>query len=301
MSAVSITKGSIKLAGLVFKPSSLSTKAPGLVVVHPTGGVKEQTASTYAKRLSEQGYVAICYDASHQGESEGLPRYLEDPAARVTDASAVADFLQRLDYVDANRIGIVGICGGGGYAIAAAKGDHHFKAVAVISAVSMGHGVRLGNDGNDDPAEKVTVLDQVSQALQAEGKGGEAVTVPIVPPTLDANATKEARDIYEYYLTPRAQHPNSPNKMLLRSMQLLMTFDPWYLADIYLTQPVLIVAGEKATTRWHSEKLFRVLDGKNKDLKKVIMPNGGHIDFYDQEGYVSPTVTEIADFFKSRV
>ncbi|KAH8683856.1 Alpha/Beta hydrolase protein [Ilyonectria robusta] len=245
MSAVSVTKGSIKLASLVFKPFSLSTKAPGVVIIHPTGGVKEQTAS----------------------ELEGLPRYLENPAARVTGASAVADFLQQLYYVDANRIGIVRICRGGGYAIAAAKGDHRFKAVAVISAVSMGHGVRLRNDSNHDPAEKVAVLDQVSQALQAEAKGCEAVTVPIVPPVLDANATKEARDIDEFYLTPR---------------------------------PVLIVAGEKATT-WHSEKLFKVLAGKNKDLKKVIMPNGGHIDFYDLEDYVNPAVAEMADFFKSRV
>lgn len=83
-------------------------------------------------------------------------------------------------------------------------------------------------------------------------------------------------------------------------MQLLMTFDPWYLADIYLTQPVLIAAGDKATT-WHSEKLFNVLDGKNKDHKKVIMPNGGHMNFYDQEDYINPMVAEIADFFKSRV
>lgn len=153
----------------------------------------------------------------------------------MTGASAVADFLQQLYYVDANRIGIVRICRGGGYAIAAAKGDHRFKAVAVISAVSMGHGVRLRNDSNHDPAEKVAVLDQVSQALQAEAKGCEAVTVPIVPPVLDANATKEARDIDEFYLTPRVPHPNSPKKMLLRSMQFFMTLDPGHLADIYLT------------------------------------------------------------------
>ncbi|KAH6900797.1 X-Pro dipeptidyl-peptidase protein [Thelonectria olida] len=250
MSAVSIVKGSIKLAGLVFKPSSLSTKAPGLVIVHPTRGVKEQAASTYAKKHSQQGYVTICYDASQQGESERLPRYLEDPAASVTDASAVADYLQLLDYVDVNRIGIVGICAYGGYAVAATKGDHRFKAVAVVSAVSMVYGIRLGRSGNDDPAEKVAaVLDQVVQALQAEADGGESVTVPIVSPTLNENPTKDTRDTYEY-------------------------------------------------TRWHTETLFKVLDGKNKGLKKVIMPNGGHIDFYDQEDYVNPTVEEIAGFFK---
>ncbi|GFF22264.1 hypothetical protein IFM61606_08360 [Aspergillus udagawae] len=301
MSAVSIIKGSIKLAGLLFRPTSHSTKLPGLVVIHPTGGVKEQTARTYAQKLSQQGYVAICYDASHQGESEGLPRYLEDPAARATDASAVVDYLQRLDYVDSNRIGVVGICAGGGYAVAAAKGDHRFKAVAVVGAVSMGHGVRLGRSGTDDPAEKVGVLDHVAQAVRAEADGDEAVTIPIVSPTLDENPTKDAQDTYEYYLTPRAQHPNSPNKMLLRSMQLLMSFDPWHLADIYLTQPVLMIAGEKASTRWHAEMLFKVLDGKNKGLKKVILPDGGHIDLYDREDYVNPAVNEIAGFFKQAI
>ncbi|RXG41777.1 hypothetical protein VDGE_30529 [Verticillium dahliae] len=166
MSAISIPKGSIKLAGLLFKPASLSAKIPGIVIVHPTGGVKEQTVSIYAKKLSERGHVAICFDASHQGESEGLPRYLEDPAARVSDASAVADYLQGLEYVDPNRIGIVGICAGGGYATAAATSDHRFKALAVVSPVNMGLGVRLGSRGEEDAAQKVALLEQVAQARQ---------------------------------------------------------------------------------------------------------------------------------------
>jgi fermentation-respiration switch protein FrsA (DUF1100 family) len=159
----------------------------------------------------------------------------------------------------------------------------------------------MGRSGTDDPAEKVGVLDHVAQAVRAEADGGEAVTIPIVSPTLDENRTKDARDTYEYYLTPRAQHPNSPNKMLLRSMQLLMNFDPWHLADIYLTQPVLMIAGEKASTRWHTEMLFKVLDGKNKGLRKVILPHGGHIDLYDQEDYVNPAVNEIAGFFNQAI
>jgi fermentation-respiration switch protein FrsA (DUF1100 family) len=84
-------------------------------------------------------------------------------------------------------------------------------------------------------------------------------------------------------------------------MQLLMSFDPWHLADIYLTQPVLMIAGEKASTRWHTEMLFKVLDGKNKGLKKVILPDGGHIDLYDREDYVNPAVNEIAGFFKQAI
>ncbi|KIX97866.1 uncharacterized protein Z520_06644 [Fonsecaea multimorphosa CBS 102226] len=302
MSAIRIPKGSINLAGLLFKPAPLpdKSKAPGLVVIHPGGGVKEQTASTYAKRLAERGFVAICYDASHQGDSEGLPHFLEDPAARVTDASAVVDYLQRLDYVDANRIAVVGICAGGGYAAAAAKGDHRLKAVAMVSAVNIGDGARYGWYGKDQPSSHVADLDQVAQAIQAEAtQGAEAASAPYVPPKPHDDKTPvDLADAYDYYCTPRAQHKNAQNKMLLRSAPLVLNFDAWQFADLFLTQPVLIVVGEKAESRWHSEKIYKILDGKNDNVKKVVVPNGRHMDFYDKDDFVNPAIDNIVDFFK---
>jgi fermentation-respiration switch protein FrsA (DUF1100 family) len=110
MSTITIPKGTISLAGLLFEPATISGKAPGVVVIHPGGGVKEQTSSIYARKLSEKGYVAIAFDAAHQGDSEGLPHHLEDPASRTADASAVLDYLELLDYVDASRIFVMGIC-----------------------------------------------------------------------------------------------------------------------------------------------------------------------------------------------
>ncbi|KAL9941175.1 hypothetical protein D7B24_006853 [Verticillium nonalfalfae] len=300
MSAISIPKGSINLAGLLFRPGSTTKKLPGIVILHPTGGVKEQTVSIYAKRLSERGYVTVCFDAAHQGESGGLPRYLEDPSARVSDASAAADLLQSLDFIDPDRINILGICAGGGYATAAATTDHRFKAVAVVSPVNMGLGVRLGPQGQDVAAQKLSLLEQVAHARQIEAKGGEPVTVPILTP-LGENPTEEALKVYDYYMTPRAQHPRSENKMLLRSLTLLANFDPWSFADIYLTQPVLIVAGEKSAQKWHAEALFEALQGHNKGLRKIIMPNSGHVDFYDQDEYVNPTLEEIVRFFEPLV
>ncbi|KIW94460.1 uncharacterized protein Z519_04436 [Cladophialophora bantiana CBS 173.52] len=297
MSAIRIPKGSINLAGLLFKPASLSDKAPGLVVIHPGGGVKEQTASTYAKRLSDQGFVAICYDASHQGDSEGLPHFLEDPSARVTDASAVVDYLERLDYVDMNRIAVVGICAGGGYAAAAAKGDHRLKAVAMVSAVNIGDGARFGWYGNEQPSSQVANLDQVAQAIQAEAQGTEAATAPYVPPTPGDNTPVDLADAYNYYCTPRAQHKNAQNKMLLRSVPLVLNFDAWQFADLFLTQPVLIVVGEKAESRWHSEKIYKILEGKNNNVKKVVVPDGRHMDFYDKDDFVNPAIADIVDSF----
>ncbi|CRK32211.1 hypothetical protein BN1723_003868 [Verticillium longisporum] len=169
-----------------------------IVVLHPPGGVKEQTVSIYAKGLSEREYVTVCFDAAHQGESG--------------------------DFIDADRIGILGICAGGGYATAAATADYRFKAVAVVSPVNMGLGVRLGPQGQDVAAEKLSLLEQAAQARQIEAKGGEPVTVPIITP-LGENPTEEALKVHDYYMTPRAQHPRSENKMLLRSLTLLANFN----------------------------------------------------------------------------
>ncbi|EWZ28031.1 X-Pro dipeptidyl-peptidase protein [Fusarium oxysporum Fo47] len=298
MSSITIPKGSIKLAGLLFKPVSLSGKAPGVVVIHPGGGVKEQTASIYAKQLSEKGYIAIAYDAAHQGDSEGLPRHLEDPASRITDAFAVADYLERLGSVDVNSLFVVGICAGGGYAVAAAKVDHRFKAVAIVSAVNGGEGARLGLDGKGNPADAAATLDQVAQAIQSEAKSNEPITVPIIPPKGDS-PVQDMLDTHEYYFTSRGKHPNSQNKMLLRSVPLVMAWDAWAYAEHLLTQPILIVVGAESVNKWHSDRIFERLDGKNKSLKRTIWPNAYHIDLYDKMEYVEPTIEEIDELFKS--
>ncbi|KAH7230167.1 uncharacterized protein BKA55DRAFT_696700 [Fusarium redolens] len=174
------------------------------------------------------------------------------------------------------RGGLVGICAGGGYAVGAAKGDHRFKAVSIAD-------------------EKAAALDQVAQAVQAEAAGNEPVAAPYAPPTLDDNTPYDLKEAYEYYLTARGQHPNAQNKMLLRSTGLVINFDAWLIADIFLTQPLLIVVGEKAESRWHSEKIYKILDGKNKALKKVVVPNARHMDFYDKEDYINPAIEKIVN------
>lgn len=302
MSAISIPKGTIKLSGLLFKPeASASKKLPGIVVVHPGGGVKEQTASIYARKLAEKGFVAIAYDAAFQGDSEGCPHFLENPASRVSDASAVGDYLQKLDYVDGNRLFVVGICAGGGYAAAAAKADHRFKAVSIVSAVNIGDGARLGWYGNEKAQEKAAVLDQVAEAISAEATGSEPVMAPYVPATLDDSTPYDLKEAHDYYLTPRAQHPNAQNKMSLRSTGLVMNFDAWQFAEFFLTQPILITVGEKADSRWHSEKLYEILRGKNSAVEKVVVPGGRHMDFYDKESYINPVIEKTSALFNSIV
>lgn len=298
MSAVSIPRGPIQLAGIVYRPTSASGKGPGLVVVHPGGGVKEQTASLYAKNLASVGFTTIAYDASYQGESGGEPHFLEDPAARVSDVWAVVDYLEALDTVDPARLGVVGICAGGGYAVAAAKADHRLKSIATVSMVNIGDSARLGWDGDEDASKHAETLKQMAQQIQAENKGADLGSAPYVPPQPDDKTPPDMKEASEYYLTPRAQHPRAANKMLFRSFPRVLTFDAFHLADLYLQQPTILIAGSKAGSLWHTEKLDKLIGGATK---KVIVPGGTHMDFYDKEPFVNPAVKEIAEFMKAHL
>lgn len=298
MSAVSIPKGPIQLAGLLYQPTLLpGAKAAGLVVIHPAGGVKEQTAGIYARKLADAGFVTICYDAAHQGESGGEPHFLEDPFQRVSDVWAVVDYLQKLDSVDPNKIGVVGVCAGGGFAVDAAKADHRIKAVAGVSTVNMGDSVRRGWNGDEDPTKHVAALDMAAQQMSLESKGAAAVTLPYCPPQLDPNGPYDMTQVFDYYLTPRGQHPRSENKMLMSSLPRMFAYDAFHLADLLLKQPTLLIAGDKAGTLWHTERLVGMVGDA---ARKVIVENGTHVDFYDKEEFVGPAVVCIAEFMDAQ-
>ncbi|KAM0247623.1 hypothetical protein ACHAQJ_009763 [Trichoderma viride] len=298
MSEISIKKGPISLAGHLFKPAGQSGKTQGLVIVHPGGGVKEQTAGTYAKKLADAGFTTIVYDAAFQGVSGGEPHFLEDPNERVSDVYAAIDYLQNLDSVDAEKIGVLGICAGGGYAVAAAKGDHRLKAVATVSMVNIGDSARLGWDGDEDASKKVEALNAAAAQITAEAKGAERAAAPYVPPQPDDKTPRDMREASDYYVTPRAQHPRAANKMLHLSFPRVLTFDAFHLADIFLKQPVLLIAGSDAGSLWHTEKLDKLIGGATK---KVIVPKGAHMDFYDNEAYVGPAVKDVAEFMKKHL
>ncbi|KAJ6142884.1 hypothetical protein N7471_002337 [Penicillium samsonianum] len=289
MSEVSIKKGPISLAALLFKPAGQSGKTSGLVVVHPGGGVKEQTAGTYAKRLADAGFTTIVYDAAFQGAN---------PNERVSDIYAAIDYLQNLDSVDSEKIGVLGICAGGGYAVAAAKGDQRLKAVATVSMVDIGASARLGWDGDEDPSKHVDSLRAAAAQITAEVKGAERAAAPYVPPQPDNKTPRDLREASDYYLTPRAQHPRAENKMLYLSFPRVLTFDAFHLADVFLKQPVLLIAGSEAGSLWHTERLDKLIGGATK---KIIVPKGAHMDFYDNEAYVGPAVKDVAEFMKTNL
>ncbi|KAI1839616.1 hypothetical protein JX266_014175 [Neoarthrinium moseri] len=292
MSSIKIPKGQISLAGLLYEPSS--SNGTSLVIVHPGGGVKEQTASLYARKLSEHGFTSICYDASHQGESGGEPHFLEDPSARVSDIYAVIDYLERLPNVNPEKIAIVGICAGGGYAVAAARSDHRLKSLATVSMVNIGDSARKGWNGDEDPKQHIATLKMAAQQLSIENRNGaDRAVVPYVPVKPDDKTPRDLREASDYYLTPRCQHPNASNKMLIDSLPLVVNFDAFHLADLYLTQPVLLIAGEEAGSKWHTARLHGLLGGI---AKRIIVPGAAHMDFYDNPEFVDLAVKEIAAF-----
>ncbi|HHV8914782.1 TPA: alpha/beta hydrolase [Staphylococcus aureus] len=267
---------------------------PAIVVNHPAGGVKEQTAGLYAERLANLGYVTMAYDASYQGESEGQPHNLENPSSRVEDVRAAVDYFNTLDFIDDSRIGALGICAGGGYTIKAAQTEKRIKAVVGISAADIGQNFRKGWTGNQDEKDINPLLEQVAEQRKAEANGAPQKLVGFVPEEPTEDMDQETKDGWEYYLTPRAQHERSINQFPFISFDRIIEFTAFDLVDKLLTQPVLFIAGSEAGTLWQSENAYeRALEPK--DIH--IVEGANHFDMYDKEPFVTEAVGKMKSFY----
>ncbi|MFT3904376.1 MAG: alpha/beta hydrolase [Niabella sp.] len=293
--------GNITMAAILFFPEGFSeaNKYPAIVVTHPGGGVKEQTASTYATKLAEAGFVAIAYDASYQGETTGEPRLLENPYIRVEDISAVIDYISALPYVDENRIGAAGICAGGGYSLNAAINDHRIKAVAGISTVNIGAMYRNGWGNEVKDADAMPLLMMGADARAKEAQGTDGGQLPFAPETKESAPSKEMEDAWEYYRTPRAMCSTSPGYVLSRSLTQLVTYDAFNYAEAFLTQPVQIVVGRESGSRWMSEDIYNRAASADKNLH--IVNGANHMQLYDIPQYVEETTSVIVPFFKKNL
>ncbi|WP_429582318.1 alpha/beta hydrolase [Priestia megaterium] len=293
--SVTFKNNILNMAGNLYLPEGFdeSKKYSGIVVVHPGGGVKEQTAGVYAQKLSDNGFVALAFDASCQGESEGKPRLLEDPYARVEDVRCAVDYLTTLAYVDQEKIGALGICAGGGYVVAAAPTERRIKAVATVSAVDIGAMFR----GEASVETQLQTLEAVAKQRTAEANGTEVNLQTWVPDTLeeiDENTPVLMREAYDYYRTARAQHPNSTNRFKFTSVDKIMSFSASSQISIYLTQPMLLIVGTEADTRGYSDQFYALSNGP-KELFEV--EGATHIAMYDIPEYVGQAVPKLTDFF----
>jgi len=294
MKAVQFDNGPIKMAANLFVPPGFdpSKRYASIVCVHPGGGVKEQTAGLYAAKLAEAGFVALAFDASHQGASGGEPRFLDDPMRRAADVYSAVDHLTTQPFVDAGRIGALGICAGSGATVKAASTERRIKALATVSAVDVGVATRKGWDGKASPSDQIATLEAVAKARTAEAAGAAPAYFPYVPQIGDKSGPRDLQEAAEYYLGPRGQHPNAPNKMLAISASYMVAFTGFDQVATFLTQPVLIVAGSEAGSLWHSQELHAKAPGP-KEL--LIIEGATHMDLYDYK--VDAVMAKLAPFF----
>ena len=219
------------IVGNLFKPAGFDEhrKYSAIVVTHPFGGVKEQTAGLYAQHLAEQGFITLAYGASYQGGSGGQPRLMEVPAQRLDDISCSIDFFVKHPHVDAERIGSLGISAGSGYALCNAATEMRVKAVAGVSTFNLGEARREGM-GTISYEERMKRLKEAGEARSREARGEAAQLISVVPNS-PANFTDKTpqlyREGYDYYRTPRGQHPNSPGKYLYSSLPQQIAFFPF--------------------------------------------------------------------------
>lgn len=286
------------IAANIYFPAGFdeSRQYPAVVVSHPGGGVKEQTAGLYAKRLTEIGLVTIAYDASYQGASTGMPRQLENPYIRTEDISAVIDYLTTQAYIDTDRIGAMGVCAGGGYTANAAINDRRIKSLATVSAVNIGQMFRNGWDNNVKDADAAPYIDFGSQARTRDASSNELGTLPLAPLREEAAPNEELRQAWEYYHTDRCQHPNAPGFMTARSLTQIITYDAYNLAEAFLTQPVLCVVGDQAGSKWMSDDLIARAAGDDKQMH--VVKGANHMSLYDQAEYVDEAVSALLPFFE---
>ncbi len=242
----------ITVAANVYTPAGYdsSKSYAAVVVAHPNGGVKEQVAGLYAQKLAENGYIALAFDASYQGESSGEPRNTDIPANRIEDIRRAADILSTYPGVDPSRLGVFGICGGGGYTAAAAQTDKRFKAVATLSLFNSGIVRRDGFRASQTDTINER-LEQAAKARQQEAEGGEVLYTPnmcetLTPEEADRLPFPLYRDGYYYYGKTHA-HPGSSFAYTVSSLIELAAFDAASGADL-ISVPLLMMAGKEADT-----------------------------------------------------
>lgn len=294
----------MNVSGNLFIPKNLdaNTKSPAIVVGHPMGAVKEQSANLYATKMAEKGFVTLSLDLSFWGESEGLPRNAVSPDIYAEDFSAAVDFLGTRPFIDKERIGALGICGSGSFVISAAKIDPRMKAIATVSMYDMGAANRNGLKHGQTLEQRKEIITQAAQQRYVEFTGGETLYTSGTVHQLDENTHPIQREFYDFYRTPRGEYtPASSSKALtthptLTSNIKFMNFYPFNDIETISPRPMLFITGADAHSREFSAEAYK-LAGQPKEL--VIIPGAGHVDLYDRVDLIP--FDKLASFFQSNL
>ncbi|MET0290065.1 MAG: alpha/beta hydrolase [Pseudoxanthomonas sp.] len=299
---IAFVRNTLRLSAHLYRPeaTAAATPFPAVVIATPGSSVKEQIGANYARGLVARGFAVLTLDPAYQGQSEGVPRDLESPAERVADLRSAVDFLSTCDDVDAGRIGLLGLCAGGGYAVSATMTDHRIKALGTVVPVNIGRAFRQMLDVPD-------TLQAVAAQANAEAHGQPAVRHAWIPDTLDEAHAAGIDDIdvlqaVTYYRTARGQHPASTNRRHALSDALILGFDAFHLADQLLTQPVqVIVAGASAGTTGSFEDGHQLARLAPAAEPVLAIAQARHYEMYDVPAYVDQAVQQLATFFHTHL
>lgn len=270
----------ITLAGDLYMAKDLDTSKqhPALIIGPPYGGVKEQGPGVYANQLAQRGFVVLAFDPSYNGYSKGEPRHTSSPEIFVEDFSAGVDYLGTRPFVDREKIGAIGICGSGGFAISAAQVDTRIKAVATASMYD------ISITGNNMSSEQLKeTLEQIGEQRWKDFESGEPEYIPSFPAEAD-NSVPEGLDpvseeFYSYYGLERGHHPNARGGFTTTSQLSFFNFQLLNHIDTISPRPILFIMGENAHSRFFSEDAYAAAS-EPKEL--YIVPDAIHIDLYDK-------------------
>lgn len=278
----------ITLVADMYRPKNAEGPLPALAVSGPFGAVKEQSSGLYAQTMAERGFLTIAFDPSFTGESGGEPRYVASPDINTEDFSAAVDYLTTRPDVDSERIGIIGICGWGGFALNAAAIDTRIKATVAVTMYDMSRVTANGYFDSMDENARYELRKKLNEQRTIDAKNGSYALAGGVVDPLPEDAPQFVKDYYAYYKTPRGYHPRSLNSNngwnVTSSLSFINTPLLTYSSEI--RSAVLLVHGEKAHSRYFSEDAFKKLKGENKEL--LIVPGASHVDLYDNVAGVIP-------------
>ncbi len=294
----------IEIVGNLFLPKDFNKgeKLAAIIVGHPMGAVKEQSANLYATKMAEQGFATLAIDLPYWGESAGTPRNSVSPDMYAEAFSAAVDYMGTRDFINRDKIGVIGICGSGSFAISAAKIDPRIKAVATVSMYDMGAANRNGLRKSLTLEQRKKIIADAAEQRYVEFLGGERKYTSGTVHELNENSTPIEREFFEFYRTPRGEvipegaDPKTTTHPTLTSNVKFMNFYPFNDIETISPRPLLFIAGENAHSIEFSQDAYK----KAAEPKELfIVKNAGHVDLYDRVNLIP--FEKITNFFKENL
>lgn len=294
----------MKIAGTLFIPYSIKQgeRLPAIIVGHPMGAVKEQSAMLYAQKMADAGFVTLAIDLPFWGGSEGEPRNAVSPDMYAEAFSAAVDYLGTRPFVNRDRIGVIGICGSGSFAISAAKIDPRMKAVATVSMYNMGNANRHGLQKSLTLEQRKQIIAEAAEQRYAEFEGAETALTGGTANDWSDSLDPVQKEFYSYYRTPRGEYtpegatPTTTTHPTLTSNVKFMNFYPFEDIETISPRPMLFITGSEAHSREFSEDAY-ARAAAPKQL--IVVPGAGHVDLYDRTDLIP--FDSLINFFKTNL